>query len=168
MMIKYLCVALLLFLLSSCKEAVDNNESEYKTYAERFLRGEYGCDPSVIDELAADSIKISYPIFEKLFGTPVIRGKDSAKQFLKHFCDTWKETKITIHNTVTEGSNVVFLWSFSARNFGSTVPDEQSDSLVYSWGGITLIQFNDEGKIFAEIGEESTPGPFERLTFSAK
>lgn len=167
-MYKCLFAMLLLFLLGSCKSTVVTKERDYKTYAERFLRGEYGCDTSVVDDLAADSIKISYPIFEKLFGTPVIRGRDSAKQFLKHFCDTWKETKITIHNTIAEGNNVVFLWSFSAHNFGSTVPDEQPDSLVYSWGGITLIQFNDEGKIFAEIGEESTPGPFERLTFSAK
>ena len=155
-------------MLSSCKSTISNNESKYKVNAERFVRGEYGCDPSVIDELTADSIKISYPIFEKLFGTPVIRGKDSAKQFITHFCETWKERKITIHNTVAEGNNVVFLWSFSARNVASGSPGEQPDSLVYNWGGITLIQFNNEGKIITEIGEESTPGPLARITSDVK
>lgn len=167
-MYKYLFIVLLLLLLSSCKSTITNNESKYKVNAERFIRGEYGCDPSVIDELTADSIKISYPIFEKLFGTPVIRGKDSAKQFITHFCDKWKETKLTIHNTVAEGNNVVFLWSFSARNVASGSPGEQPDSLVYNWGGITLIQFNNEGKIIAEIGEESTPGPLARITSDVK
>ena len=44
---------------------------------------------------------------------------------------------------------------------------EQDSSVIagreYSWGGITLFHFNESGKIIAEIGEESSPGPFERL-----
>jgi hypothetical protein len=32
-----------------------------------------------------------------------------------------------------------------------------------SWGGITLIRFNEAGKIEAEIGEESEPGSIERM-----
>jgi hypothetical protein len=33
----------------------------------------------------------------------------------------------------------------------------------HSWGGITLYRFDEEGKIVAEIGEESAPGPLERV-----
>jgi hypothetical protein len=44
---------------------------------------------------------------------------------------------------------------------------EKDSSIVagheYSWGGITLFYFNDSDEIRAEIGEESSPGPIERL-----
>jgi hypothetical protein len=50
-------------------------EEERKTQAERFSRGIYGGDPSVVDDLAAKDLVASYPIFESLFGTPAIRGR---------------------------------------------------------------------------------------------
>lgn len=36
---------------------------------------------------------------------------------------------------------------------------------VYSWGGITVFNFDESGKIIEEIGEESSPGPWARLHF---
>jgi hypothetical protein len=161
-MYKYLFFALIIFLLIGCEHNYNKNLAEYKTIAEEFFRGEYGCDTTVVDGLAADSIFVTYPIFQKIFGTTAIRGKEAVKNFSESFCERWKEVRININKTVAEGNDVVFVWSFSARNVGSPSPDVEPTNKVESWGGITLFRFNDKGKIIAEIGEESSPGPFAR------
>ena len=138
-----------------------------KALAERFLRGVYGGDPSVVDDLADDDIVSSYPIFERLFNTPVIRGREAVKRFATGFGNRWVDAQITIHEAVAEGDRVVFLWSFRARNVGSSQQDEPLTDQEHSWGGITLFRFNRSDKIVAEIGEESTPGPVGRVTDSS-
>ncbi|MCW8810103.1 MAG: nuclear transport factor 2 family protein [Ignavibacteriaceae bacterium] len=167
-MYKYLFAATLIYLLGGCKSIDVNKEMEYRTTAEKFIRGEYGCSPEVVDEFADDSIFVSYPVFQKLFNTPAIRGRDSVKHFAEGFCKRWKDGKITIHSSVVEGNQVVFIWSFRAISVGSVLPDADSANQEESWGGITLFRFNKDGKIIAEIGEESTPGPFARSTFESK
>ena len=64
---------------------------------------------------------------------------------------------------MVEGNRVVLVWSFRARNVGSVRPGEPPIHREQSWGGITLIRFDNAGKIVAEIGEESAPGPEARL-----
>ena len=54
------------------------------------------------------------------------------------------------------------MWTFSARNTGS-IAGKQPDNQIHTWGGVSIFRFNSEGKIISEVGEESTPGPFERL-----
>jgi hypothetical protein len=58
---------------------------------------------------------------------------------------------------------VVLLWSFRARNVDSGPQGGPPTNEEHVWGGITLIRFDGSGKIVAEIGEESAPGPLERL-----
>lgn len=163
-MLKYYLSVLILLLLIGCNKKESTIGNEYKTTAEQFLRGLYGCNPAVVDELADDSIFVTYPIFQKLFGKPAIRGRDSVKHFAEGFCKRWKDGEITIHSSVAEGNDVVFVWSFRAINVKSVMPDVEPTNSEESWGGITLFRFNKEGKIIAEIGEESTPGPFARST----
>ncbi len=163
-MYKYLFLAFLTFLMIGCKNNYNKERAEYKTIAEKFFRSEYGCDPAVVNELAADSIIVTYPIFQKIFGSPVIKGRDSVKHFAEGFCKRWKDGEITIHSSVAEGNDVVFVWSFRAINVEPVMPDVEPANREESWGGITLFRFNEEGKIIAEIGEESTPGPFARST----
>ena len=159
---KYYMIAMLLVLLTGfCRFT---NAQEQKKLAEEYIRGIYGCDSTVVDELAADNIAVSYPIFQKLFNTPAIRGREAVKHFVTHFCNKWKDRQITFHDVVAESSKVVLVWSFKARNAGSIQPDDSTTGQVESWGGITLIRFNKDGKIEAEIGEESHPGPIERIT----
>ncbi len=167
-MYKSIWLLLLLCLLISCKSNDDYKKREYKSIAEKFIRGEYCCNPNVVDELGADSIFVTYPIFQKLFGKSAIRGKESARSFAETFCKRWAEAQITIHNAVAEGNEVVLVWSFSARNIGSSLLDIEPDSLIHSWGGITLFLFNKDDKIIAEIGEERTPGPFARSNVQLK
>lgn len=53
---------------------------------------------------------------------------------------------------------MVLVWSFSARDTEAEAGEAGS-----AWGGISLFRFDAEGKITAEIGEESSPGPMGRL-----
>jgi hypothetical protein len=139
-------------------------ENERKILAERYLRGVYGGDPSVVDALAAENVVSSYPIFARLFGTPALHGQQAVKRFVRGFSSRWTEAQVTIHEAIAEEERVVFLWSFCARRVDDTETAPPPDSPLHAWGGITLFRFNTAGRITAEIGEESTPGPWARLT----
>ncbi len=132
--------------------------------AKRWLRGVYGADPAVVDELGSEDVLITYPIFASLFGTPILRGNRAVKEFAVGFHDRWSEIEVVFHETIAEGNRVVLMWSFKGRNVGAARKDSEPTNEIHRWGGITLIRFNDQGKISAEIGEESEPGPMERLS----
>lgn len=161
-------ILLLAMLLPLTVFAVGSNAggnvvSERKAIAERFFRGVYACDPTVVDDLASDDIVLSYPIFEKLFDVSAIRGRKAVKDFATGFCERWEDARVTVHEAVAEGDLVVLVWSFRARNVGSARPDVEPTNKEHSWGGITLYRFDEDGKIAAEIGEESAPGPLGRV-----
>ncbi len=160
---KYLLILAVVLLASSCRHRNDNDLAKKKSLAERYFRGLYGCNPSVVDELAGDDIVVSYPIFEKLYNTKAIRGRQAVRDFAERFCEKWKDAKFTIHESIAEDNSVILLWSFSARNVGSEQEGAEPTNRIHSWGGITLFKFDKDGKIIAEIGEESEPGPKERL-----
>ncbi len=142
------------------------DRADHASRAERFMRGIYGCDPSVVDDLAADDIVISYPIFEKLFNTPALRGREVVKDFASGLCSRWTDAQITIHEKVTEKDRVVLVWSFRVRRVTPDPEGNLSGNEEQSWGGITLYRFDKNGKIVSEMGEESEPGPTERLAIS--
>ena len=152
----------LLVLLTIVGSESASSPDELRTRAERFFRGVYGGDPSVIDELASDKIVISYPIFETLYKTPAIRGRDGVKKFAASFGSKWADAKVTIHEAVVDGNKVVLLWSFQARFVGSN-QQGQAPSKPKHWGGISFFRFDEGGKIEQELGEESEPGPVGRL-----
>lgn len=162
---KWLFIAPFLLLLTSCFDTNGGMETERKALAERFFRGIYGCDPSVVDDLASDSVIVSYPIFEQLYNTHVFRGREAVKDFATGFCSRWSDAQFTFHDAIAEDDRVVLVWSFRARFTGSGTaqPGQPPVNQEQSWGGITLYRFDGAGKIVAEIGEESTPGPVERL-----
>ncbi|HKK21111.1 MAG TPA: nuclear transport factor 2 family protein [candidate division Zixibacteria bacterium] len=135
----------------------------YPELALDWFRGVYKSDPAVIESLGSDNVTVSYPVFQRLFNSPVIRGKEQVKAFARRFASKWAEPRITIHETITEANQVVLVWSFEARNVAPLREGAEASNEVESWGGITLIRFNDEGKVAAEVGEESDPGPFARL-----
>jgi len=156
-------VAILLSLFNGCSRPNDGGQ-RLKALAEKYFRGVYGCDSSVVDNLAADDIAISYPILQKLFNTPTIRGRVAAKHFASRFCSKWTNAKIAFHEVIAESDKVVLIWSFQAINIGPTQPGVPPSGKEESWGGITFVRFNKAGRIEAEIGEESEPGPIERVS----
>jgi hypothetical protein len=135
----------------------------HKALAEQFLHGVYGGNPSIIDELASDDIVSSYPVFLRLFNAPSIRGREALKKFVVGFAERWSDPQITIHEAVAEEDRVVLIWSFRATRVDSSKKDDPTTNLEHRWGGITLFRFDSSGRIVAEIGEESEPGPIERL-----
>lgn len=149
--------------LFSCNNTDRDLNAVHKEIGERYFRGVYGCDPSVVDDLTADDVFISYPVFKQLFNKSAIRGRKAVKDFVNGFCSRWKDSQITIHETVAEGNTTIFLWSFKALYVGPAQPNGPANNTEHSWGGITLIRFNDQGKIIEETGEESTPGPYSRI-----
>ena len=151
---------LVLALLFGCNSPRNDAPGDLAARAERFFRGVYGCDPTVVLELAGNDVFVSYPMFQELFGAPAIRGRANVENFARGFCSRWQDAEITVHEAVAEGNQVVLMWSFRAR---STASGE-----AVSWGGISLFQFDDSRRIIAEIGEESEPGPFERIVDRAE
>lgn len=158
-------VLLALCILSGvgCADSNDTLAAERRDQAERFFRGVYGCGPEVVDELAADSVVLSYPIFADLYGTPAFKGREAVRGFAERFCSRWDEARFTFHERLADGDNVVLVWSFRARFVGPASPEGPAPGEEQAWGGITLYQFDDSGRIIGEIGEESTPGPMARL-----
>ncbi len=159
---KHLIIILFFIALNGCQNTDSPLKEDYTATAVEFFNGIYGCDSTVVDRLASPDVIITYPIFEKLFNTRVLRGQQVVRRFAAGFCSRWAEPQITIHRAISEGENVVLVWSFRARNVGSALPDTPPSNKIESWGGITLFQFDENGKVLAEIGEESVPGPAAR------
>jgi hypothetical protein len=159
----FLWVAAVVMLGSACTTTPVHTEVDRKAVAERYFRGVYGCQPSVIDELAAEEIAVTYPIFQTLFQSVSIRGRQAVKEFAARFCSKWTDARISIDDAVVEGDQVVLVWSFQARDTASVPTGEPPAHQEHRWGGITLFRFDGAGRIVAEIGEESEPGPIARL-----
>jgi len=131
--------------------------------AERFLRGVYGGDLAVVDELAADGIVLSYPIFQTLFGVPALHGRDAAREFAASFARKWADQVLTVHASIADGRAALLVWEFSARNVGARPGETAPDGEVHAWGGMSLLRFDADGRVVADIGEESSPGPAGRV-----
>jgi hypothetical protein len=155
-------IILTLFVFSACKTG-KNSDLERKKLAEQYFRSVYGGDTSGIDSLVSEDVVSSYPVFEQILGTKTISGRDALKDFALGFVERWKDEKIRIDEAVAEGESVVLVWTFSAMSTKTTPDSSLVAGHTYSWGGITLFHFDESGRITGEIGEESSPGPFERL-----
>lgn len=147
-----------------CSAGDSNVQAERKASAERFFRGVYGCDLTVLEDLASDDFLVSYPIFETLLGKSTIVGREAVKGFYAGFCQRWADSEVTIHEVIADGETVVLLWSYRARNVGVGLTGQSPTNREHSWGGITVYRFDRDGKIVAEIGEESDPGPAQRVS----
>jgi len=140
--------------LIACQPGTRMNET-HKKLAEEYLRTLYSGDAAALDNLVSDEVVSTYPIYQEILGTEAIRGKEALKEFSKGFGQRWSDPDLSIDETIAEGYDVVVLWSFKATRSDSG--EEQH------WGGITLIRFDQEGRITLEAGEESLPGPSGRL-----
>jgi len=150
-----------LLLLTGCS-APESVSSDRAAAAEGFFRGVFECEPTAIDRYAAEDVAVSYPIFETLFQTSVLRGRNAVRDFSAGFCSRWQDPQIEIHEAVAEGDRVVLVWEFSALPI--PVPSDTTTTAPprTSWGGISLLRLNAAGQVVEEVGEESTPGPAAR------
>lgn len=129
--------------------------------AERYFRAVYTGRGDGLDDLVAPDIVVSYPIFQDRFGTPALRGREAVKNFARGFGSRWSDAEVIIYDSVVDEEAVVLVWSFRARWMGPNEGD--GEDVERSWGGITLIKFDEQRRVIMELGEESEPGPSGRL-----
>ena len=151
-----------LVFLGSCA-APDSLSAGRAAAAEGFFHGVFACDPGAIDRYAAADVAVSYPVFETLFQTPVIRGREAVKEFSAGFCTRWEDPRVAVHQAVVEGDRVVLVWEFSALPVAGSSDSGAGAVSRASWGGISFFRLDRAGQVIEEVGEESTPGPAARL-----
>lgn len=152
----------LCLIFSACETSKDSIQ-EHKRIAEQLFRSVYGGNYTEIDSLIGDDIEASYPIFEQIFGSKTIRGREAYKNFTIGFNKRWTDAQITIHETIAEDKSIVLVWSFKAIRIQTEQDSSRVERQKYSWNGFTLYHFNESGKIISETGEESSPEPIENL-----
>lgn len=148
----------------SCAHPDGRTAGNLRMPAERYFSAVYGCQRELVDSVVADSIVVSYPVFESIFGAPAIRGRDAVGRFAEHFCETWRHPETTIHEAVQDGRTIVLLWAFRASPAPVDSVADPGPSAPQTWGGITWLRFDDEGKVVLDLGEESSPGPMARIS----
>jgi len=146
-----------------CSRAGAPATPDYRVAAEQYFRSVYACAPPGVAALAADSIVVSYPIFDSLFGTPAIRGTKAVAEFSARFCRRWSAPQLTVHDAVQDGNRVVLVWGFQAMGPAADADTALVERAPRRWGGITYFRFDAQGLVVEEIGEESTPGPAARV-----
>lgn len=149
----------LLIGVCSCFPSPDESPRADEATAQRLFRAVYGCTGESLDSLAAPDIRMSYPIFAERLGSDVLEGRGAVERFSAGFCQRWLNPEVTVHDVVSDSSRVVLVWSFVATPAG----DDDSEKSPVGWGGISVFEVDEVGRIVAEYGEESTPGPFARL-----
>ena len=142
--------------------AAEDADAKRKRLAVDFLRGIYAGDPSVVDNIAAPDIVVSYPIFGEIFKKPAIRGREAVRDFAIGFGERWVDANVTVRRVMAHGNEVVVVWDFQARS-ASPGNSGEAESTKTAWGGITIYRFNGSDQIMLELGEESTPGPSARV-----
>ncbi len=153
---------LMLGFLTACAKDGSEIDATREEIAIEFLNGMYTGNPAVVDTLAAPDIVVSYPIFNEVFGTPSILGREAVRDFVVRFGKRWVDAEVTVHEVATDGDIVVVVWGFRARAANPEKADSSSLS-ERKWGGITLYRFDSEDRIILELGEESAPGPAARV-----
>ncbi len=153
------CWALLLVGIGGCLPSADQAPAA-EMAAERFFRAVYGCTGESLDSLAHPDVRMSYPVFADRLGTAVLEGRDAVEQFSAGFCQRWSNPEVTVHDVISDSSQVVLVWSYAAMVVG----DGDAASSEVSWGGISVFEVDESGRVVTEYGEESTPGPIARLS----
>jgi len=124
---------------------------ENKDIARRFVRVWDTDDISVLDELAAADIRVSYPILPG-----PIRGVGAFKEVLAGVRAALPDIAIEIEEVIAEGEFVVAPWTMSGTHLGELMGIPPTGKRV-AWHGITIYRIKD-GKVIDERGEEDGLG----------
>jgi len=129
---------------------------ENKNIARRFIQiwGKGNLD--IIDELAAPSISVQYPVMPQ-----IIRGTQMLRKVMEGFRSAFPDSGIIIEEEIAEDDKVVIRWSFSGTHQGSLLGIPATGKKV-NWTGITIYRIVD-GKIIEEKGEEDFLGFFRQI-----
>jgi steroid delta-isomerase-like uncharacterized protein len=122
-----------------------------RAIALRFARVWDTNDPSILDELAAPDIRVSYPILPG-----PIQGVGVFKKVLAGIRAGLPDIKIEVGEVIAEGDFVVAPWTISGTHLGELMGIPPSGRRV-KWRGITIYRI-EAGKVVDERGEEDGLG----------
>lgn len=124
---------------------------ENKTIARRFIQVWGKGNLDIIDELAAPSLSVQYPIMPQ-----VVRGTKTFRKVMEEFRSAFPDSDLQIEEEIAEDDKVVIRWSFSGTNQGRLLGISATGKKV-KWTGITIYRIVD-GKVMEEKGEEDFLG----------
>jgi steroid delta-isomerase-like uncharacterized protein len=129
---------------------------ENKAIARRFIQiwGKGNLD--IIDELAAPSISVQYPVMPQ-----VIQGSKRFRRVMEGFRSAFPDSDLQIEEEIAEDNKVVICWIFSGTHQGSLLGIPATGKKV-RWTGITIYRIAD-GKVLEERGEEDFLGFFRQI-----
>jgi len=124
---------------------------ENKAIARRFIQVWGNGDLDIIDELAAPSLSVQYPVLPQ-----VIRGSKTFRQVMDGFRSAFPDSDLQVEEEIAEDDKVVIRWSFSGTHQGSLLGIPATGKKV-KWTGITIYHIVDR-KVMEEKGEEDFLG----------
>jgi len=121
---------------------------ENKSIARRFIQiwGKGSLD--IIDELAAPSLSVQYPVIPQ-----VIRGTRMFRQVMEGFRSAFPDSDLSIEEEIAEDDKVVIRWSFSGTHQGNLLGIPATGKKV-SWTGITIYRIVDEKVVEEKKGKD--------------
>ncbi|MBN1225658.1 MAG: ester cyclase [Deltaproteobacteria bacterium] len=124
---------------------------ENKNIARRFIQVWGDGDLDIIEELAAPSLLVQYPIMPK-----IVQGSKTFRKVMESFRSAFPDSDLKIEEEIAEGDKVAIRWSFSGTHQGILLNFPATGTRV-KWTGITIYRIAD-GKIMEEKGEEDFLG----------
>lgn len=121
---------------------------ESKAIAVRFGQLWNGGDLSVIDELAAPDLVVSYPLLPE-----PVHGPEAFKQVLTQFYAAFSNVTCAFEEVIGEGDKVAARWRLRVTRTGEFPGFPPPTGKAISWSGMTIYHIAN-GKVASEIGEE--------------
>jgi steroid delta-isomerase-like uncharacterized protein len=129
---------------------------ENKTIARSFIQVWGKGNLDIIDELAAPSLSVQYPIMPQ-----VVQGNKTFRKVMEKFRSAFPDSELQIEEEIAEDDKVVIRWSFSGTHQGGLL-DIPATGKKVRWTGITIYRIVD-GKVLEEKGEEDFLGFFRQI-----
>lgn len=124
---------------------------ENKNIALRFIQVWGDGDLDMIEQLAASSLSVNYPIMPK-----TVQGSRIFRKVMENFRSAFPDSRLIADEVIAEGDKVVIRWSFSGTHQGTLLNLPASGKTV-KWTGITIYRIIDR-KVVEERGEEDFLG----------
>lgn len=124
---------------------------ENRNIALRFIQVWGDGDLDMIEQLAASSLSVNYPIMSK-----TVQGSRIFRKVMENFRSAFPDSRLIADEVIAEGDKVVIRWSFSGTHQGTLLNLPASGKTV-KWTGITIYRIIDR-KVVEERGEEDFLG----------
>ena len=129
---------------------------ENKALVRRFAQVWNAGNLSIVDELAAPDLTVSYPLLPE-----VLHGPEAFKQALRQVYAAFPDLQATVEELIAEGDKVAARWTVRGTQ-RCDFPGIPATGKAAAWSGITIYRLA-HGKVVAERGEEDALGLLRQL-----